>query len=117
MFPLWRVGPFLIQMPGLALLAGVWVAMTLIEKEALRLKLHAAAISNMVFYSLFGSLIGARLIYAVQHLDIYLAKPLGLFSLNTSTLNAFAGLIIGLIVIAVAIHLTKLWGLKQSNLL
>ncbi len=32
MFPFLRIGPFLIQMSGLALLAGLWVGTTLIEK-------------------------------------------------------------------------------------
>jgi phosphatidylglycerol:prolipoprotein diacylglycerol transferase len=98
MFPFLRIGPFLIQTPVLAVLAGLWMAMTLTEKEALRLRLNAAAISNMIFYGLFGGLIGARLIYAIQHLDIYLANPLNLFSLNTSTLNPFGGLIIGVVI-------------------
>jgi len=98
MFPFLRMGPFLIQTPGLALLAGLWVAMTLIEKEAFRLELNAAAILNMIFYGLIGGLIGARLIYAVQHLNIYLATPLSLFSLNTSTLNPVGGLITGVII-------------------
>src|SRR5262245_8078107 len=110
MFPFLRIGPFLIQMPGLALLAGLWAAMTLAEKEALRLKLNAAAISNMIFYSLIGGLIGARLIYAVQYLDIYLANPLSLFSLNTSTLNPVAGLIISVIIAC-------LFGRRQKFLL
>jgi len=61
MFPFLRIGPFLIQMSGLALLAGLWVGTTLIEKEALHLKLNATAILNMIFYTLIGGLIGARL--------------------------------------------------------
>ncbi len=98
MFPFLRIGPLLIQMPGLALLAGLWVATTLIEKEALHLKLNAAAILNMIFYGLFGGLIGARLIYAIQHLNIYLANPFSLFSLSTSTLNVHEGAIIGVVI-------------------
>ena len=98
MFPFLRIGPLLIQMSGLALLAGLWVATTLIEREALRLKLNAAAILNMVFYGLLGGVIGARLIYAVQHASIYLASPLGLLSLSASTLDPIAGLIIGVVI-------------------
>ena len=93
MFPFLRIGPFLIQMSGLALLAGLWVSTTLIEKEALHMRLNATAILNMIFYSLIASLIGARLIYAIQHLNIYLASPLSMLSLNTSTLNPLGGLI------------------------
>jgi len=98
MFPFLRIGPFLVQMPGLALLVGLWVAMNLIEKEALHLKLNAASILNMIFYGLFGGLIGARLIYAVQHLNVYFSNPLSLFFLTTSTLNLPGAVIIGVVI-------------------
>ncbi len=98
MFPFLRIGPFLIQMPGLALLAGLWISTTLIEKEALHLKLNTAATLNMIFSGLFGGLIGARLIYVIEHFNVYLSSPISLFSLNTSTLNSLGGLIIGVVI-------------------
>ena len=98
MYPFLRIGSLVIQTSGLALLAGLWVAMNLIEKEALRLKLNSTAIINMIFYGLFGGLIGARLIYAVQHLNAYLSNPLGMFSLNSSVLNLPGGLIISMVI-------------------
>lgn len=107
MFPFLRIGPFLVQMPGLALLAGLWVSTTLIEKEALRLKLNPSVILSMIFYGLLGSLTGARLIYAIQHLSVYLLNPLSLFSLNMSTLNLRWGIIIGAII-------TYLFGRRQN---
>jgi len=107
MLPFLRVGPFLVQMPGLALLAGLWVATILIEREALHLKLKAPAILNALFYGLFGGLIGARLIYVAQHLGSYLRNPLDVFSLNTSTLNFLAGLAMGA---AIAF----IWGRRQG---
>jgi len=107
MLPFLRVGPFLVQMPGLALLAGLWVATTLIEKEALHLKLNAPAILNALFYGLFGGLIGARLIYVAQHLSSYLTNPLDVFSLSISTLNLPGGLAMGA---AIAF----IWGRRQE---
>ena len=107
MYPFLRIGSLVIQTSGLALLAGLWVAMNLIEKEALRLKLNSTAIINMIFYGLFGGIVGARLIYAVQHLNTYLSNPLGMFSLNTSALNPSGGLIIGVVI-------TYLFGRRQK---
>lgn len=98
MLPFLRIGPFLVQMPGLALLAGLWIATTFIEKEALHLKLNSAAILNALFYGLLGGLIGARLVYAVQYLSTYLSNPMNVFSLSTSALNIPGGLIIGVII-------------------
>ena len=107
MFPFLQIGPFLIQMPGLALLTGLWIATTLIEKEALHLRLNVAIILNMTFYGLLGGLISARLIYVAQHLIAYRSNPISLFSLNTSTLNPLGGVIIGVVI-------TSLFGRRKS---
>ena len=98
MYPYLRVGPFLLQLSGLALLSGVWLGIGLIEKEATRLKLNPTKVSNTLFYGLIAGLIGARLGYVLKFLDVYISNPLGLFSLNTNTLSPEAGLIVGLIV-------------------
>lgn len=97
MYPYLRIGPYLLQLPGLALLAGVWIGFTLIEKESARLKVDTRKITNTVFYGLIAGLIGARLGYALQFLDIYLSNPLSLFSLNANTLSPELGILIGLI--------------------
>jgi prolipoprotein diacylglyceryltransferase len=98
MLPFLRLGPLLIQLPGLALLAGVWGATLLVEREALRLKLNAPAVVNLILYGLLGGLIGARLVFVAQHLDAYLASPLSLFSLNMSSLDRSGGLVSAVII-------------------
>lgn len=98
MYPYLRVGPYLLQLSGLALLVGVWFGITLIEKEAARLKVNATKVTNTLFYGLIAGLIGARLGYALQFLDVYISNPISVFSLNTNTLSPGAGLIFGLVV-------------------
>lgn len=98
MYPYLRVGPYLLQLSGLALLAGVWLGISLIEKEAARLKMDASKVTNMVFYGLIAGLIGARFGYVLQFLDVYISNPLSLFSLNANTLSPELGTLIGLIV-------------------
>ena len=61
MFPYLRLGPFIIPMASLALLAGLWVGLPLIEREAVRLKINASTLSNVIFSSLLAGLVGARL--------------------------------------------------------
>lgn len=96
MFPFLRLGPFLLQLPGLALLAGVWVGSSLAEKEASRLKLHTTQVNNLIFLGLAAGVIGARLAYAARYLNIYLDNPASLLALNGNTLAVFDGLAIGL---------------------
>jgi len=93
--PFIRLGPFLLQLPGLALLIGVWIGSALAEKEAERLKLNPADMYNVIFYGLVAGLIGARLIYATQYLSVYLANPWSLFALTPVTLSPSAGLVVG----------------------
>ena len=98
MFPFIRLGPFLLQLPGLALLAGVWVGSSLAEKEATRLKVNSADVYNLIFYGLVAGIVGARLTYAARYLSAYLANPFGLFALTPATLYPNAGLVIGIAV-------------------
>jgi len=49
MLPYLRLGPFLLQLPLLALLLGVWIGSTLAEKEATRLRFPSGIVNNMVF--------------------------------------------------------------------
>lgn len=97
MFPILNLGPLAIQVPGLFLLAGVWVALNLVEREAPRHKVSAADISNLILIGLVAGIVGARLWYAVRFLSVYLDNPLSLFSLNPSTLATEEGLLTGLL--------------------
>jgi phosphatidylglycerol:prolipoprotein diacylglycerol transferase len=96
MYPYLRLGPFLLQLPALALLAGVWIGSSLAEKEASRLKLPLALVNNLIFLGLAVGVVGARLAYTARYLNVYLADPLSLFAINGNTLVAFDGLVIGL---------------------
>ena len=98
MFPYLRIGPLLLQTPGLALLIGVWVGLSLAEKESLRLRLKADAVYNLVFFALISGIIGARLAYAARFLNAYVENPISLFSINPNTLSPNDGLLIGLLV-------------------
>jgi len=97
-FPYLRIGPLLLQTPGLALLVGVWVGLSLTEKEAARLNLKPDQVYNLVFFGLISGLIGARLAYAARFLNAYIDNPLSLFSINPNTLSPGDGLLIGLLV-------------------
>jgi len=108
MFPYLRLGPFLIQMPLLALLIGLYIGMSLIEREATRLKLNASAIGNMIFYSLLAGLLGARLGYALEFPALYSSNPLSLLALTPSTLSPSMGFAIGLIVFVIFIQRKRL---------
>jgi phosphatidylglycerol---prolipoprotein diacylglyceryl transferase len=98
MMPFLRLGPFLLQLPGLAVLAGVWLGSALTEKQASRLRLSSQDVYNLVFYGLLAGLVGARLAYAAQYAAAFQANPLGLFALTPATLSPLPGAAVGLVV-------------------
>jgi phosphatidylglycerol:prolipoprotein diacylglycerol transferase len=97
MLPSLSIGPFFLQTPGLALLIGVWVGLSLAEKEALSLKFKKDQVYNLVFVGLLAGIVGARIVYAIRFLDIYLDDPLSLFALNPGTLSPSGGIFLGLL--------------------
>ncbi len=97
MLPILQIGPLAIQLPGLLVLAGIWLGTNMIEKQAARLRLSVTTIQNMVLLGLVTGVVGARLGYAVRYLDVYLEDPIGLISLQPATLSPEFGILVGLI--------------------
>lgn len=98
MYPYLRLGPFLLQMPLLALFVGVWIGLTFIEKESVRQGLNKEKINNLVSYGLIGGIIFARLGYAAQYASVYISNPFSLLSLNTNTFLPSVGLVFGILI-------------------
>ncbi len=97
MLPSISIGPLLLQTPGLALLIGIWISVTLIEKEAERLSLNKDTLSSLILVSLFAGLIGSRLAYAARTPNVYWENPFSLFALDTNTLAVWEGMVVGVI--------------------
>ena len=97
MFPYLRLGPFILPMASLALLAGLWMGMPLVERGSKRLKLDSTIIGNLIFYSLIAGIIGARLGYALEFPALYSSNPLSLLALTPTTLSPSMGFAVGLI--------------------
>jgi phosphatidylglycerol:prolipoprotein diacylglycerol transferase len=105
MLPFLRLGPLMVQLPGLVLLLGVWLGLSLSEKVGRRLDIRSNLIYNLVFLGLLSGVIGARLAYAIRYIRIYLENPLGLLSLSSDTLAVTEGFLIALLVmVAYAQH-------------
>lgn len=81
----------------MALLVGLWVSMSLVERESVRLKLNSSTIGKMIFYSFLAGIIGGRFGYALKFPALYLSKPLSLLALTPTTLSPFMGFAVGLI--------------------
>ena len=105
MFPIIQIGPLAIQAPGLILIAGLWIGLTIAERRAHRLGENPGHLYNIVYIMLIAGVIGARLSYAVTYPDAFFENPLSLISLNPGLLDPLAGGLISLG--AVAIYLFR----------
>lgn len=97
MLPILQIGPLAIQLPGLLLLAGVWLGTNAVDKQATRLTLPVATLQNLILLALVAGVVGARFGYAARYLDVYLENPLGLLSLQPATLSPWIGLLTGIV--------------------
>jgi phosphatidylglycerol:prolipoprotein diacylglycerol transferase len=80
------------------LLAALWIGLALAEKRAERHAVSKDALNNIVYYGLFGYILGGRLLYALANYSVFIQSPLSLFSLNLDLFDPFAALIAALLV-------------------
>lgn len=80
------------------LLAALWLGLTLSEKRADRHGISKDALSNIVYYSILGYLIGGRLFFALTNISAFTESPLSLFSINIDLFDPIGALVTALIV-------------------
>lgn len=95
MFPTLQLGPLSLQVPGLVMLAGLWVGLTLAERRVKKHNENPGHIYNLVFIALIAGFIGARLSYAITYQAAFSSNLGNLLSLNPGLLDPFAGVLIG----------------------
>lgn len=79
-------------------LAALWIGLALAEKRAEQHNVSKDALNNIVYYSLFGYILGGRLLYALENYSAFIQSPLSLFSLNLDLFDPLAGLFAAIIV-------------------
>lgn len=97
MLPVLQIGPIAVQAPGLFIILGLWLGLSLAEKLAPRFKFDPTFLYNLVFISMVAGVLGARLSYVLQNIEIFLITPLNLISLNTGLLDINGGIAVGII--------------------
>ncbi len=71
MHPILKVGPAAVQLPGLILLMGFWLSLSLAERRAKALGLPEERVFNAGMLALLTGLVGARLGYVAIHWNAY----------------------------------------------
>lgn len=97
MFPILQIGPLALQTPGLFIILGIWVGLTISERHSHRYNISPETLSNMVFTFLVTGILGARIVYAVRYFDAFSETPLDFLSLNPGLFDLNGGIGIGFI--------------------
>jgi phosphatidylglycerol:prolipoprotein diacylglycerol transferase len=79
------------------LLAALWVGLALAEKRAGRHNISKDVLSNIVYHSLFGFILGGRLLYAFSNYPAFAQSPLSIFSLNVDLFDPIAAFVVAII--------------------
>jgi phosphatidylglycerol:prolipoprotein diacylglycerol transferase len=80
------------------LVAALWIGLALAEKRAARHGVSKEALNNMVYYSIFGYILGGRLLYALANFSAFAQSPRSLFSLNLDLFDPVAALTVAVLV-------------------
>lgn len=96
MLPVLNIGPLALQVPGLIIIIGIWLGLSLAEKLTNSIK--PSVLYNLVLISLLLGVVGARIGYVLEFPSAFSDNPFNIISLNLSLFSLFAGLGVGLIV-------------------
>ncbi len=80
------------------IVAAMWVGLTLAEKRTERHGVSKEQLNNIAFYSLFGYIIGGRLLFALSNFSAFSQSPLSVFSPNPDLFDPTSGLLAAILV-------------------
>ena len=96
MLPVLNIGPLALQVPGLIIIIGIWLGLSLTERLTNSVK--PSILYNLVLFSVLLGILGARIGYILEFRSAFSDNPLNIISLNLDLFNVIAGIGVGLIV-------------------
>jgi phosphatidylglycerol:prolipoprotein diacylglycerol transferase len=92
-------------------------AVSLASAEAKRQNIYSEAIFNVCFLAFISGIIGARILYVVEHFKDYLGAPLEIIMIQHGGLSWFGGLIFGVLSGLIYLRIKKLPVLKVLDII
>jgi phosphatidylglycerol---prolipoprotein diacylglyceryl transferase len=76
----------------------IWAGLSLAEKQSERHGVSKDQLNNIAFYSLFGYIIGGRVLFALANISAFTQSPLSIISPNPNLFDPTSGLITAILV-------------------
>jgi len=80
------------------LVAAMWIGLVFAEKRTQNHGVTKEQLNNIVFYGLFGYIIGGRILFAVNNLSAFSQSPLSIFSPNPDLFDPTSALLTAILV-------------------
>lgn len=97
MFPTLNIGGLVFPTAGLIIILGTWLALTLVERTAVRVRQNPQLMYGVAATAVFVGFIGARLTFVLQYWPAFSQNLLNIiWPLNTGY-NVWGGLLLGLV--------------------
>ncbi len=98
------------------LIAALWIGLALAEKRTERHGISKEQLNNIAYYSLFGYILGGRLLFALANITAFTQSPLSIFSPNPDLFDPIGALVVAVLVGLIYGQRQKLpfWGTLDS---
>ncbi|MFN4226927.1 MAG: prolipoprotein diacylglyceryl transferase [Candidatus Ratteibacteria bacterium] len=92
-----KIGGFIIYWYGILVAIGVFVSVSIFQKEAIKEGYDEKVISQLVFWTIFTGIIGARILHIFVNIYYYVVNPLEIFKLRNGGLAVEGAILFSLI--------------------
>jgi len=98
------------------IVVAMWIGLTLAEKRTERHNITKEQLNNVLFYSLFGYIIGGRVLFALANFSAFTQSPFSIFSPNPDLFDPSGGFLIAVLISFIYGQRQKLrfWGSLDS---
>ena len=112
-----NIGPIAIQLWGLLVAVGLLLALLLAVKEAKLRKMDTERFFDLFIIVFVAGLIGARLMYCIEHYDVFLAEPFKIINILEGGLNFYGGFLLAGLASWLYVRIKKLKFWKMADVI
>ena len=95
MLPILRIGPMALPTNGVLIILTIWFAVWLSERHSFHYQIEEKKLDSLILLSVIIGLVSSRIFYVLRFPELFIEKPVDVFSLNIQMLDIWGGLLAG----------------------